>query len=212
MEHRKFGKLLDQLSELTAAQAEKVVAALHRRDGDAVRQIVEQRVCEAPQCPRCGAAHIRRYGMEHGLQRYRCVGCGRTFNALTGTPLARLRKKECWASFANSLQQSHSVREAARQIGVAKNTSFRWRHRFLRLDKDMLKQTLTGIVEVDESFVLESRKGERVLPREARKRGGKAKKPGLSAEQTPVLIARDRHGDQVDAVAKSHGGGGWSCA
>ncbi len=138
--------------------------------------------------------------MEHGLQRYRCVGCGRTFNALTGTPLARLRKKECWASFANSLQQSHSVREAARQIGVAKNTSFRWRHRFLRLDKDTLKQKLTGIVEVDESFVLESRKGERGLAREARKRGGRAQKPGLSDEQTPVLIARDRHGDQVDAV------------
>jgi hypothetical protein len=40
----------------------------------------------------------------------------RQTNALTGTPLARLRKKEWWASFANSLQQSHSVREAARQI------------------------------------------------------------------------------------------------
>jgi len=201
VEHRTFGKLLDQLKELTAAQAEKVVAALRRRgDGDAVRRVIEQRVSETPKCPRCGAAHIRRYGMEHGLQRYRCVGCGRTFNALTGTPLARLRKKECWASFANSLQHSHSVREAARQAGVAKNTSFRWRHRFLRLDKDTLKQKLTGIVEVDESFILECRKGERGLPREARKRGGKAKKPGLSDEQTPLLIARDRHGDQVDAV------------
>jgi len=201
MEHRKFGKLLEQLKELTAAQAEKVIAALRQReDGDAVRQTIEQRVTQATKCPRCGAAHIQRYGMEHGLQRYRCAGCGRTFNALTGTPLARLRKKECWSSFAISLQQSHSVREAARRAGVAKNTSFRWRHRFLRLDKDTLKQTLTGIVEVDESFILESRKGERGLPREPRKRGGKAQKPGLSDEQTPVLIARDRHGDQVDAV------------
>lgn len=64
----------------------------------------------------------------------------------------------------------------------------------------MLNQTLTGIVEVDESFVLESRNGERGLPREARKRGGKAQKPGLSDRQTPMLIARDQHGDQVDAV------------
>ena len=47
-------------------------ATLHRRgDGDAVRQIIEQRVSKAPKCPRCGAAHIRCYGMEHGLQRYR---------------------------------------------------------------------------------------------------------------------------------------------
>lgn len=201
MEHRKFDKLLNELRELTAAQAEKVVAALQRRDNaDAVRQIIEQRLAAAPKCAHCGATHIRRYGKEHGLQRYACVACGRTFNALTGTPLARLRKKECWPSFVGSLQQSHSVREAARRTGVAKTTSFRWRHRFLRLDKDKLKHTLTGIVEIDESFILESRKGERGLPREARKRGGKARKPGLSDEQTPVLIARDRHGDQVDAV------------
>ena len=33
-----------------------------------------------------------------------------------------------------------------------------------------------------------------------RNRGGRAKKPWLSDEQTLVLIARDRHGDQVDAV------------
>ena len=70
----------------------------------------------------------------------------------------------------------------------------------IKPDSRALKQKLTGIVEVDESFILECRKGERRLPREARKRGGKAKKPGLSDEQTPLLIARDRHGDQVDAV------------
>ena len=75
---------------------------------------------------------------------------GAILYADTGAPLARLRKKERWSSFASSLQQSHSVREAARQAGFAKNTSFRWRHRFLRLDKDTLKQKLTGIVEIDE--------------------------------------------------------------
>ena len=201
MEHRKFEKLLNELHELTVTQAEKLVAALQRCDGgNAVQQIIEERQAAAPKSAHCGATHIRRYGKEHGLQRYACVPCGRTFNALTGTPLARLRKKECWSSFAGSLQQSHSVREAARRAGVAKTTSFRWRHRFLQLDKNKLKHTLIGIVEIDENFILESRKGERGLPREARKRGGKAQKPGLSVEQTPVLVARDRYGDQVDAV------------
>jgi transposase-like protein len=166
LEHRKFATLLKELRELTAAQGEKVVAAVRRRvDEDAVRQLIEQRQATAAKCPYCGAAHIWRYGKEHGLQRYRCVACSRTFNALTGTPLARLRKKECWSSFAGSLQQSHSVREAARLAGVAKNTSFRWRHRFLQLDKDMLKHTLTGIVEIDESFILESRPSERLRSR-----------------------------------------------
>lgn len=201
MEHRKFDKLLRALEELTETQARKVIDALgHRGDGDEVVRLIEQRLFDDLKCPHCGATHIHRHGKEHGLQRYKCKGCGRTFNALTGTPLARLRKKECWSAFARSLEQSHSVREAARKAGVARNTSFRWRHRFLKFDKSDLKQPLVGIVEIDESFILESRKGERGLPRKARKRGGKAKKRGLSSEQTPVLIVRDRHGQEVDAV------------
>jgi len=38
------------------------------------------------------------------------------------------------------------------------------------------------------------------MPRAPRKRGGKAVKCGISAEQIPVLVARDRHGATTDAV------------
>ena len=73
------------------------------------------------------------------------------------------------------------------------------RHRFLaaaRSDSEVLK----GIVEADETYVLESRKGARGLGRKARRRGGKAKKRGLSREQVPVLMAADRSGTTVSAV------------
>ena len=43
-------------------------------------------------------------------------------------------------------------------------------------------------------------KGQRKLPRAAKKRGTKAQKPGLSKEQIPVLIARDRSGGHIDGV------------
>jgi hypothetical protein len=60
---------------------------------------------------------------------------------------------------------------------------------------------LSGIVEADETFVLESFKGKRKdLPRPSRKRGGKAAKRGLSGEQIPVIVARDRTGATLDAV------------
>jgi hypothetical protein len=91
--------------------------------------------------------------------------------------------------------------KAAERCGVAVTTAFRWRHRFLKaaaLDKP---DRLEGIVEADETFILESFKGRRVgLPRAARKRGGTARKRGLSAEQIPVLVARDRSGQTTDAV------------
>jgi transposase-like protein len=54
----------------------------------------------------------RRYGMEHGLQRYRCVGCGRTFNALTGTC-------DCWGELAKDAQHSF-LRSRASGIRCAK--------------------------------------------------------------------------------------------
>ena len=41
--------------------------------------------------------------MARGLRRYQCKGCGRTFNALTGTPLSGLHHKERWLSFGASL-------------------------------------------------------------------------------------------------------------
>ncbi len=63
-----------------------------------------------------------------------------------------------------------------------------------------MPEKLKGIVEADETYVLESRKGRRKLDREARRRGGKATKRGLSKEQVPVLVAVDRDGAPVSTV------------
>ena len=51
---------------------------------------------ESPQplCPHCQSDNITHWGAAHGFPRYRCGNCGRTFNILTKTPLARLRNKE----------------------------------------------------------------------------------------------------------------------
>jgi hypothetical protein len=138
-------------------------------------------------------------GRSNGLRRYGCKGCGRTFNALTGTPLARLRKKELWVAFAAGLGDGDTVKGAAERCGVADTTSFRWRHRFLRaVQAGTVK--LKGIVETDETYVLTSSKGARKLDRKARKRAGKAARRGLSKEQVPILVAADRTGTTITGV------------
>ena len=70
-----------------------------------------------------------------------------------------------------------------------KNMAFKWRHRFLKAQNHSKDQLLTGIAEIDEILLLESFKGQRKLPRAARKRSGVAKKTGVSAEQIPIRIA-----------------------
>jgi transposase-like protein len=152
-------------------------------------------------CPHCGGSDLVRWGKASGLPRYRCKACARTFNALTKTPLAKLRMRERWGSQANAMIDGASIAKAASRCGVHYTTAFRWRHRFLAALSGDKPKTLAGIVESDETFILESFKGKRSgLPRKARKRGGTAAKRGLSAEQIPVIVARDRHGATTDAV------------
>jgi transposase-like protein len=152
-------------------------------------------------CPHCASHKLQRWGLVSGLPRYRCGDCRRSFNALTGTPLARLRMKDRWADQARALMTGESLVEVAKRCEVDVTTAFRWRHRFLSAPAVDKPSQLTGIVEADETYILESFKGRRSgLARPAHKRGGMAKTSGLSAEQIPVLVARDRTGATTDAV------------
>jgi len=164
--------------------------------------VIEATFQAAPQCPHCRSTAIKKWGSANGLRRYRCKGCKVTFNALTGTPLAQLHKRELWGAHGQALIDGISLRKVAKRIGVDLTTSFRWRHRFLRAPQALKAQKLEGTVEADETCFLYSQKGSRDLDRPARKRGGKASKRGLSAEQVPVLIARDRNKATTDQVLR----------
>jgi transposase-like protein len=159
--------------------------------------LIEQAAAGRP-CPHCGCARKHRCGQASGLQRFRCLHCRRSHNALTGTPLARLRKKERWLSYLQCVLDSCTVRDAAHVVGVHRTTSFRWRHRFVPGAMRDRPKTLSAIVEADETYRLESQKGSRNLTRRPRKRGGVANKRGINREHDCLLVARDRSGQTLD--------------
>ena len=68
-------------------------AGKHGRQEDALGTTSVERVA-AQGCPHCAGREVVGWGRSHGLLRFRCKSCGRTFNALTKTPMAHLRKKE----------------------------------------------------------------------------------------------------------------------
>ena len=175
-------------------------AGKHGRQEDALGTTSVERVA-AQGCPHCAGREVVGWGRSHGLLRFRCKSCGRTFNALTKTPTAHLRKKEKWLDHARAMIAGKSLAKTAQLCGVHPTTAFRWRHRFLRAPAVHKPRSLSGIVEADETFVLESFKGRwSDLPRPARKRGGKARHPGPYQDNIPVLVARDRKGATFDAV------------
>ena len=202
MEAKDFQALVDQLGGLTREQREALIEAVDARASatDAVA-LIDCRFAAAPRCPHCKSVDVGTWSKPKPLTRYMCHACATTFTALTGTPLERLRRRDAWLAYGQALADGISLRKAAKRCGIVLDTAFRWRHRFLELAKSRKATTVSDIVEVDETYFLKSQKGARkVEGRKARKRGGKASKPGLSDEHTPVLIARDRTGATTDAV------------
>jgi transposase-like protein len=200
MDSPSFNQLFAALKE--AVLPPGALAQLHAwlgaiRDPAACLAQIEQAAHGRP-CPHCGGRRAHRCGQASGLQRLRCLGCRRSYNALTGTPLARLRKRGHWLTYLACLLDSRSVRAAADITGVHRTTSFRWRHRFVPGAARGRPAVLGLIVEADETYLLESQKGARNVQRPPRKRGGKAQQRGINSEHDCLLVARDRTGRTLD--------------
>lgn len=198
MRSRELKRMLAQAPKLTPPQRQELIRALGQADEAA--RVVRTLESRPVVCPHCNGERVVRNGHASGLQRYKCRACAKTFNALTATPLARLRHKDKWEHQAEVLRQGLSVHQAAEALVVAPSTAFRWRHRFLQLAQGVKARVLQGLVEADETYFLRSSKGQRVQARKARYRGGSAAKRGLSEEQEPVLVARDRSGATADFI------------
>lgn len=198
MEKPTFRAWLSQLEQLSPSQWEQLHARIEQEDACTVDRLLEAH--PPTQCPHCGAAHLIRWGSAHGLPRYRCRACGRTSNTLTGSPLAHLRQRSRWLRFAQALIEGVTIRQAAVQCAIHKNTALRWRRRFLEAPALHQASQVHGIVEADETFFLKSLKGQRHLPRPPRKRGGVGRTRGAGPDHAPVLVVRDRSGAMVDVI------------
>lgn len=203
MDDAEFQAFSAQLGALSEVQRGAILATLHEKAcGADALALIDERFGKAPVCGHCHATHFTRWGRSNGLVRYQCNDCGSTFNALTGTPLAHLRRRDAWFAYAQALVDRLPLRKAAKRVGIALDTAFRWRHRFLEKPQDMKPARVEGVVEADETFILKSQKGARgVVGRKPRKRGGKAAKPGLSTDEHDcILVVRDRHAATTDAL------------
>ena len=162
MEARDFQSLVEQLGELTTGQREALVEAIKRKSSvnDAIA-LIETRFTAAPRCGHCRSERVATWAKPNPLTRYKCKACGKTFNALTGTPLARLHRRDAWLKYAQALADGVSLRKAAKRCRIALDTAFRWRHRFLKSAKDRKAESVSGIVEADETYFLKSQKGAR---------------------------------------------------
>ena len=214
MEAKRFRSLCANVDALSVEQ----LRALRRklRAIDARRRVlarIDARGQALERCVHCGGSDLVRWGSTRtGLQRVRCKGCGRTFSAATGTVVAGVRLPE-------KLQQAledmlgpapSSCRRLAARLGVDRMTVWRWRVAILGALEGAGADSLGGIVEADETYLRESRKGSREWVRHERdperfpapprprwrdfRRLGLPLTTGLSRWRIPILTLTDRAG------------------
>lgn len=99
-------------------------------------------------CPRCGhrdcSLHARG---KDGRRKLRCSGCGRTFNDLTGTPLARTHLPlTLWSKAARLMASGHQTCSSlSLKLEVKLATAWRVRKILTEALKDAdLRQTLVS--------------------------------------------------------------------
>ena len=171
---------------------------------DRVAALLNERVAVCPICPRCGSARVQRWGKVDGVQRLRCRGCARTFNPLTGTPLARLRRRGLWLEHARVLEAGLSLRRGAETLGVHYNTTLRWRHRWLERPREQMARRFTGAVAAEivtfEPCAHQPRGWIRVaLPADQAPVVPAGDRPPPAGAVT-VLMFRDQRGARADAI------------
>lgn len=198
---------LKQFHLLTNGEKEKakkaINAVMNREEYSKEKfttELREMRFNKGKVCPNCNSNSVVKNGTFKGKQRYLCKGCRKTFNDFTATPLSDSKKDmHVWGKFINCMINEFSLRKTASICEISLPTAFYWRHKILDAIKQFVgRGDVEGIIEADETFFLESFKGNHkksgfILPRKPHKRGGEAKTRGISDEYVCVASAIDRN-------------------
>jgi transposase-like protein len=214
MDSGRFSRLCAGVDRLKVGQIRALREKLRALDARIeVLARIDARCDGLDRCLHCGGVSLQGWGSTRtGLRRQRCTGCGRTFSSATGTALARVRLPEKFLKVVEDMLGPHprSCRALASRLGLDKTTVWRWRMRILAALSGVGASAITGIVEADEKFFRESRKGSREWVKHERipafhpkpdrprwrdfRRLGLRLPAGLSKWQIPVLTVTDRAG------------------
>ena len=153
-------------------------------------------------CPYCNSNKICKNGSNHSkgvrIQKFKCNNCNKNYTIKTNTIFYWSRKNiKLWQEYIELFSQGLSLRKIVEKMNnsISLPTAFYWRHKILKVlstINDDGNNKLGGIVEADETFFEESRKGSRKMTRKPRKRGYSSY-VGDKKTKICVLTAIDRN-------------------
>ncbi len=169
-------------------------------EGEAWKLIESIRWSDGPICPHCGhdeagklGQKMLRSGKPSPRRVWRCKGCRKDFTALVGTifegthvPISKwLLGIHLMCAGKNGV----SAHELHRQLGVTLKTAWFMAHRIrYAMGQEPLRSKLTGVVEVDETYI------------GGKRRGTGRGRPGPDSHKTPVVTLVNRDGEARSQV------------
>jgi transposase-like protein len=219
---KQFEKLLAQAGNLSPDQFKRLVEAYANSGGldagriwsSAVYSVSEQKLTALGinrACPGCGSVAVVHNGTNAaGIKRFRCQDCGKSFTRFSGTLLEKSRFPwEVWVEVLRMVLNDDSLENIRTVLiqdfgcdGINLKTVFAMRMKLIHAMAAMPLPKLTGVIQLDESFVRESQKGYnrelvsyvKGIERVARY-GRKPSKLGtMGAEFATILTAVDSRG------------------
>ena len=117
-------------------------------------------------CPHCKSESVTRFGRKNGRLRYRCKDCGKTYVETTNTIMYQSHSGETvWKQVISDTLNGVPIDQTADSVGISHSTAFRMRHKvLLTLEAEEIRTPtiLDGVCELDDTYVLESKKGAKI--------------------------------------------------
>jgi len=200
---------LKQIIELAKQLPEDCYAEIFEKMNEAKEKAEAnaEKESKTEKCPHCASKVIVRNGKKHKKQAYLCRNCGKSFVQTTCSAIENSHSSETvWRAVISDTVDGVSLEKTAESLNISPETAFNMRHKILFcVEQAILSEPveLEGVCEADETYVLESVKGEKIpenYHRKPRKHGSKANKAGLSDEYICVQTSVTGKGDCI-AVA-----------
>lgn len=201
-----------RMDSMILQQVEKMGIAEKRELLERLKALIAEEMAgsapagEPQRCPRCGSEDFCRKGHDaHGLQRWRCRSCGRTFSARTGSVLAMSKLDAAtWAAYAEGTLAGMSLRELAGRCHVCLRTSWFMRMRLFEVMESALAPFRKGPAvscQADGIYIDESLAGNRArsgiqMPRKAHTHGHAVHSRGISSLKVCVECCANDLGDE----------------
>lgn len=204
MEDKMFHDIMESI--ISNASIEEIEIIREKLNNHLINHIYDERIQEelsndfdSSFCPHCQSGNIVKYGKDKkGNQRFKCLGCSKTFSVKTGSLLSYTKKEAYqWYLFIESLFHGDTIKQSADICGICKHTSFVWRHKILSICASFTdkQDVLQDIVYLDEKLIPVNHKG--ISNKEP-----KVSKRGISDQKRNIACAIDNHGKKIIVVSE----------